>query len=152
VAENNFNFSPGLLVAAQNLKRQWIGIDISPTACRVMAKRLKDKNVCGLPESDVLWAIGRGFIVRDLPKSEEELHKYPHYEFENWAVVALGGIANKVKVGDMGIDGRIYPVSAVPERRGKAKGEFEFTDDWYPIQVKQVDKVGRPDIDALKPQ
>ena len=138
------------LVAAQNLKRQWIGIDISPTACRVMAKRLKDKNVCGLPESEELWAIGRGFIVRDLPKSEAELRKYPHYEFENWAVVALGGIANKVKVGDMGIDGRIYPVSAVPERRGKAVGEFEFTDEWYPIQVKQTDKVGRPDIDAFE--
>ena len=28
------------LVAAQQLGRQWIGIDISPTACRVMAKRL----------------------------------------------------------------------------------------------------------------
>jgi|GEM_PF-7013542 len=55
------------LVAAQKLKRQWIGIDISPTSCRVMAKRLKDKNVCGLPESEDLWAIGRGFVVRDLP-------------------------------------------------------------------------------------
>jgi hypothetical protein len=29
-----------------------IGIDISPTACRVMAKRLRD--VCGLPESEPL--------------------------------------------------------------------------------------------------
>jgi DNA modification methylase len=28
------------MVAAQKLKRQWIGIDISPTACRVMAKRV----------------------------------------------------------------------------------------------------------------
>ncbi len=27
-----------------------IGIDISPTACRVMAKRLRD--VCALPESE----------------------------------------------------------------------------------------------------
>ena len=26
------------LVAAQNLGRQWIGIDISPTACRVQAE------------------------------------------------------------------------------------------------------------------
>jgi hypothetical protein len=26
-------------------------------------------------------------------------------EFENWAVIALGGIPNKVQVGDMGIDG-----------------------------------------------
>jgi hypothetical protein len=24
----------------QNLKRQWLGIDISPTACRVMAPRI----------------------------------------------------------------------------------------------------------------
>jgi DNA modification methylase len=53
------------LVAAQNLKRQWIGIDISPTACRVMAKRLRD--VCALPESEPLWRAGRGFVVRDLP-------------------------------------------------------------------------------------
>ena len=38
-----------------------IGIDISPTACRVMAKRLRD--VCGLPESEPLWRAGRGFVV-----------------------------------------------------------------------------------------
>jgi methylase of polypeptide subunit release factors len=31
------------VVAAQNLKRQWIGIDISPTACRVTAKEIRDK-------------------------------------------------------------------------------------------------------------
>jgi hypothetical protein len=30
-----------------------------------------------------------------------------HGEFENWAVIALGGIPNKVQVGDMGVDGRI---------------------------------------------
>ena len=29
----------------------------------------------------------------------------------NWAVIALGGIPNKVQVGNMGVDGRIYPVS-----------------------------------------
>jgi hypothetical protein len=38
------------------------GIDISPTACRVMAKRLRD--VCALPESEPLWRAGRGFVVR----------------------------------------------------------------------------------------
>jgi hypothetical protein len=32
------------------------------TACRVMAKRLRD--VCGLPESELLWRAGRGFVVR----------------------------------------------------------------------------------------
>src|SRR3974390_2077889 len=53
------------LVAAQNLNRQWIGIDFSPTACRVMAKRLRDN--CRLSENEKLWKIGRGFVVRDLP-------------------------------------------------------------------------------------
>ena len=33
---------------------------------------------------------------------------FPPFEFENWAVIALGGIPNKVQVGDMGVDGRIF--------------------------------------------
>ncbi|MGD0784776.1 MAG: DNA methyltransferase [Sedimentisphaerales bacterium] len=133
------------LVSAENLGRQWIGIDISPTACRVMAKRMRD--VCGMKEDEKLWKIGRGFVVRDLPWSEKQLREIPHFEFENWAVIALGGVPNIAKVGDMGIDGRIYPVSAVPK---KTKGELDFMDVWYPIQVKQKDKVGRPDIDSFE--
>jgi DNA modification methylase len=133
------------LVSAQNLQRKWIGIDISPTACRVMAKRLRD--VCGLPESEKLWKSGKGFIVRDLPRSEAELRRIPPFEFENWAVIALGGIGNKAKVGDMGIDGRIFPASSAPKT---APDSFDFMDQWYPIQVKQKDKVGRPDIDQFE--
>jgi len=53
-------------------------------------------------------------------------------------------------VDDKGINGRIYPVSAIPEKRGKAVGELELADVWYPIQVKQKDKVGRPDVDAFE--
>ncbi len=45
-----------------------------------MAKRLKKD--CGLKEDEKLWEIGRGFIVRDLPKTEAELRKYPAFEFE----------------------------------------------------------------------
>jgi DNA modification methylase len=136
------------LVAAQNLGRQWIGIDVSPTACRVMAKRLRD--VCRLPEDEKLWRIGRGFVVRDLPWSEDKLRKMPPFEFENWAVIALGGLPNKAQVGDMGVDGRIYPVSSMPTNTGKTAGELDFMDAWYPIQVKQKDKAGRPDIDMFE--
>lgn len=136
------------LVAAQNMKRQWIGIDVSPTACRVMAKRLRD--VCHLKEDEALWRSGRGFVVRDLPWSEDQLRKLPPFEFENWAVIALGGIPNKAQVGDMGIDGRIYPVSAVPAKADAKDPAFDFMDIWYPIQVKQKDKAGRPDIDAFE--
>jgi len=136
------------LVAAQTLKRQWIGIDVSPTACRVMAKRLRDD--CKLRENETAWKDGKGFIVRDLPRSEKELRRIPPFEFENWAVIALGGIPNKAKVGDMGIDGRIFPVSAMPEKRGGKQADLEFMDVWYPIQVKQQDQAGRPDIDSFE--
>jgi hypothetical protein len=90
------------LVAAENLGRQWIGIDISPTACRVMAKRLRD--VCKIREDEAHWRAGRGFVVRDLPWTAGKRRQLPPFEFENWAVIALGGIPSKVQVGDMGID------------------------------------------------
>ena len=44
----------------------------------------------------------------------------------------------------MGIDGRIFPVGTKPAEGGL------FSDYWFPIQVKQMDKVGRPDIDAFE--
>jgi DNA modification methylase len=133
------------VVSAQMLNRQWIGIDVSPTACRVMAKRLRD--VAKLEESEPLWKIGRGFIVRDLPWTEEKLRKLPAFEFENWAVIALGGTPNKAQVGDMGLDGKIFPVAALP---AKEEGTLGFMDVWYPVQVKQKDKAGRPDIDSFE--
>jgi site-specific DNA-methyltransferase (adenine-specific) len=136
------------LVAAEKLERQWIGIDISPTACRVMAKRLRD--VCKLREDETYWRNGKGFVVRDLPWTEKQLREIPPFEFENWAVIALGGIPNKTQVGDMGIDGRIYPLPAAPGKSGKAAGELDFMDEWYPIQVKQQEKVGRPDVDKFE--
>ncbi|HEX2836596.1 MAG TPA: DNA methyltransferase [Phycisphaerales bacterium] len=140
------------LVAAQSLGRQWIGIDISPTACRVMAKRLRD--VCKMRESEPGHRAHdpNSFIVRDLPWTIEKLRAIPHFEFENWAVIALGGVPNKVQVGDMGIDGRIYPVGTKPADATSKKGETAsmFAGDWFPIQVKQTDKVGRPDIDQFE--
>jgi hypothetical protein len=54
-------------------------------------------------------------------------------------------IPNKVRVGDMGVDGRIFPVRTKP-----SDPDSMFADDWFPVQVKQTDKVGRPDIDAFE--
>jgi site-specific DNA-methyltransferase (adenine-specific) len=135
------------LVAAELLKRRWIGVDISPTACRVMAKRLKGN--CGLVE-------GKDFWVRDLPKTADELRKYPPFEFENWAITALNtvipngqAIANRAQVGDMGIDGRVYAASMVKEKE-EGYDLFGAADRWFPVQVKQKEKAGRPDIDAFE--
>ena len=105
---------------------------------------------CHIQENETLWRNGRGFIVKDLPWTEKRLREIPPFEFENWAVIALGGITNKAQVGDKGIDGRVYLVSAMPEKTGEAAGELGFMDVWYPVQVKQTDKAGRQDIDAFE--
>ncbi len=129
------------LEAAVRLKRRWIGIDFSPTACRVMARRLEMR--CGLVER-------RDFRVVDLPRDRDELRRMPPFEFQNWAVNALGGIPNRVKVADYGIDGRLYladqrkPLSEQRDLFGAIGGH------WFPIQVKQKDKAGRPDIDLFE--
>jgi len=128
------------LEAAANHKRRWIGIDFSPTACRVMSQRLEGR--LGLKE-------GRDFQVKDMPKTEDDLRRMPHFEFQNWAVIALGGIPNRVKVGDYGIDGRLY-VADVSKERKAGRDLFGEIDNWYPIQVKQQDRAGRPDLDKFE--
>jgi len=128
------------VAVAQKEKRKWIGIDISPTACRVMAKRL---------ESSFHIEEGKDFWIRDLPKSAEELRQYPPFEFQNWAVNAIGGIPSRMMVRDGGIDGKVYPVEL---EKGKAEGMdlFGEIDRYIPIQVKRTDQVGRPDIENFE--
>jgi hypothetical protein len=60
----------------------------------VLLKRLRRD--CHLTE-------GKDFVVRDLPRSEDQFRKLSPFEFENWAVSALGVIKNKTQVGGMGI-------------------------------------------------
>jgi hypothetical protein len=127
-------------VAAQKLGRKWVGIDISPTACRVMAQRLYD---------DFRLEEDKDFTVANMPRSEGNLRVLPPFEFQNWAVIALGGIPNRVKVGDYGIDGKLYPIEQEREKSDE-KGLFGDVDVYYPIQVKQKDKAGRPDIDSFE--
>lgn len=129
------------LESAQIGKRRWIGIDISPTSCRVMAKRLIDR--CGLREGIDFW-------VQDLPKSVEELREYPAFEFQNWAVNALGGVPSKTKVRDGGIDGRLYPIEDIKKVKVEGMDLFGEIDRYIPIQVKRTDQVGRPDIENFE--
>lgn len=129
------------IIAAQKNKRKWIGIDISPTACRVMADNLNKR--CGLRE-------GKDFHLRDLPKTVEELRKYPAFEFQNWAINALGGIPNKVKVRDRGIDGKLYPIEDIKKEKKSGQDMFGIIDRYIPIQVKRTDQVGCPDIENFE--
>ena len=78
------------LAVAKKLGRQFIGIDISRTACDVMKKRLG----------------GNVKVVGG--ESKEELSKMEPHEFARLVIVEkLSGIINSRKSGDMGIDGWI---------------------------------------------
>ena len=133
------------LVAAENLGRQWIGIDVSPTACRVMAKRLRD--VCKIKEDEKLWQIGRGFVVRDLPWTKRNCANSRHLNLRTGPLSLWAAFPTTPRSA-------IWASTAesIPSRpcRRKDKGELDFMDVWYPIQVKQKDKVGRPDIDSFE--
>lgn len=109
------------LASAQKLGRNWIGIDVSPTACKLMAKRLKKEFKIGVR------------IVRG-ETDIEYLRKLAPFEFQNWVITEkfLGRVSDK-KTGDMGIDG------FTPQVTGG-----------FPIQVKQSEGVGRNVIDNFE--
>jgi len=109
------------LAAAHKLNRNWIGIDVSPTACKLMKNRLRK-----------LY----GLNVEILRGKEDisYLRNLPHFEFQNWVVSGyfLGKVSDK-KSSDMGID-----------------GYTSIQDGVNPIQVKQSDDVGRNVVDNFE--
>ena len=204
------------LVAAQKLKRRFLGIDISPSSCNVMGARLEEvcmmrqappsmsaedvaaswnagdrlqgtgdsktgagdrkpgdrgqvtgdsKAEAGLPVTRNLSPVTSYYRFSNLPRTAEQLRALPGFEFENWAVLQLGEVlthhghrifaqANRSKVGDLGLDGKIYLVSNTslprkvdhPLMEKAGAGEKQ---PYLPVQVKNKDKAGRPDIDSF---
>jgi len=87
--------------AAQKLKREWIGIDITHLAISLIEKRLKD----AFP--------GIKFEVHGTPTDLEgarDLAARDKYQFQWWAVSLVNAVpfAGKKKGADSGIDGLIY--------------------------------------------
>jgi len=80
------------LVAAHQLGRQWIGIDISPTAVTLMKRRMQKVGALDVK------LIG-------MPVTEAQLHALKPFEFQNWVVQRFHGTHSPRKSGDMGIDG-----------------------------------------------
>jgi DNA modification methylase len=107
-------------VVAERLDRQWIGIDISPTAVNLMRRRL-------------LAATSGAADVRliGMPTSEDDLKVLKPFEFQNWVMQQTSASASPRKSGDMGIDGL----------------SFMYHE---PIQVKQSAKVGRNVVDNFE--
>ena len=95
------------LHAAEELGRNWIGIDVAVQSMRVVQDRLKhpfpsiDYDVFGIPKivDGALW------LAANHP-----------FKFEEWAVTALGAMHSGKFRGDGGIDGMFYYLTASDER------------------------------------
>jgi DNA modification methylase len=113
------------MAVAQKLGRRWVGIDISPTAIKLVEKRVaklgafKDKT----------------YVTENTPTTVSDLKEFKPLEFQNWVIDEMGARHSKRKVGDMGLDG--YFVGDL--WRGKAG-----------VQVKQSEKVGRNVVDNFE--
>jgi len=115
------------VAVAQKLGRRWIGIDISPTAIKIMERRLE--GTLGIKE-------GVDYEVIGLPTTVEDVRKLEPFEFQNWVVIdKMRASLTRKKTGDMGLDG-YYPRSILTEEAG--------------IQVKQSDGVGRNVVDNFE--
>jgi DNA modification methylase len=79
------------IAVAQKLEREWIGIDISPTAVGIMERRLEK--------------LGAKVRAQGLPMTEADLKELRPFEFQNWVIQRVEGTHAPRKSGDMGIDG-----------------------------------------------
>ncbi|HEU5271606.1 MAG TPA: DNA methyltransferase [Jatrophihabitans sp.] len=84
------------VTVAHKMEREWVGIDISPTAVNIMDRRIKR-----IPGAASPKLIG-------LPSSVESLRKLKPFEFQNWVIQQFYGVNSKRKTNDMGIDGYTY--------------------------------------------
>ncbi len=81
------------LVAAHQLGRQWIGIDISPTGVNLMKRQIQRR------------AGAENIKLVGMPVTEAQLRELKPFEFQNWVIDRMNGSGSPRKSGDMGIDG-----------------------------------------------
>lgn len=79
------------VAVAHRLRRQWIGLDISPTAVEIMRQRMEKQ--------------GAKVDMIGLPVTLDDLRELRPFEFQNWVIQRVHGVHSPKKSGDMGIDG-----------------------------------------------
>lgn len=144
------------IVMSHKLGRRWIGIDVSPTACDLMARRMRLLNFT--PK------------LVGMPLTEDDLRNVNPFEFQNWVCRRLFGRVSARKTADMGIDGYTfegYPIQVKQSdnvgrnvvdnfetalrRKKKTKGVivgFSFTKGTYE-EIARVKLHGGLEIQAL---
>jgi DNA modification methylase len=99
------------IAVAHKLKRRWIGIDVSPTACKLMVKRMRKLGV-QISDKDII----------DLPRSVIQLRAMQPFDFQNWVMERLMARPSLRKVGDMGIDGHLFDGTPIQVKQSESIG------------------------------
>jgi DNA modification methylase len=117
------------IAVAHKMGRRWIGIDISPTACNLMALRFHKME----PPVQVL--------VVGMPLDEVELRKLPHFEFQNWVCQRMFGRVSSRKSSDMGIDGYTFEGHPIQVKQSDSVGR-NVVDNFETALRRHGDKNG----------
>src|ERR1041384_3333782 len=88
------------IAAAQNLKRHWIGIDLTHLAIALIKNRL----ATGFGSSASYRVVGEPTTTEDA----KVLAETDPYQFQWWALGLVGARGAEKKGADRGIDGRLY--------------------------------------------
>lgn len=103
------------LTAAQEHKRNWIGIDISPSAIDICDRRLQ--------------LAGAEAVKVGMPSTLEDLEDMSPYEFQVWVCHQIGATPSPRLSRDEGIDGRMI-VSSDPVQVKQAKVGRPYIDSF----------------------
>jgi DNA modification methylase len=112
------------IAVAHKLDRRWVGIDVSPTACKLMAKRMRSMRA-------KVGEVG-------LPQSVSDLKKIQPFEFQNWVMEKLYARLSPRKTGDMGIDG--YYLDGTPIQVKQSEEIGRNVVDNFETAIKRADR------------
>lgn len=112
------------IAVAHTLGRRWVGIDVSPTACNLMVKRMR--------------SIGATPQLVGMPMTEDELRKLQPFEFQNWVIQRLFGRVSSRKSSDMGIDGYTFEGHPVQVKQSEDVGRNVI--DNFETALRRVNK------------
>lgn len=112
------------IAVAHKLGRRWIGIDISPTACKLMAERMHKLDA-------------KNFKVVGLPQTEDDLRKIQPFEFQNWVMEKLYARINPKLISDMGIDGYYMDGTPIQVKQSDSVGRNVVDNFETAIQRKE---------------
>lgn len=89
------------VAAAEELGREWLGIDITYLAIDLIKQRLDGQ--FGSKALNPYEVVG---VPKDVGGAKALFDANP-FDFERWAVTLVGGYPNDKQVGDQGVDGRV---------------------------------------------